>query len=156
MLDKQVDPNGIFFVPEVSRRTRFSDSISTDITELENELKSCQRKLDILATNKQNTVEIMSILNHFNTNHETIETKVKDEKIDSSMKIADAMHLSLLEYQENERNRIARDIHDSTVQNLTSLIHKVELCTKLIDKDLIRTKLEMQTMIITLRNTIDE
>ena len=32
----------------------------------------------------------------------------------------------------------------------------MELCTKLIDKDLIRTKLEMQTMILTLRNTIDD
>lgn len=156
MLDKQVDPNGIFFVPEVSRRTRFSDSISTDITELENELKTCQRKLDLLASNKQNTVEIMSILNHYNSIGESIESKVKKETKDSPMNISDSMHLSLLEYQENERNRIARDIHDSTVQNLTSLIHKVELCTKLIDKDLIRTKLEMQTMIITLRNTIDE
>ena len=156
MLDKQVDPNGIFFVPEVSKRTRFSDSISTDISDLEEELKSCQKKLDLLAFNKQSTVEIMSILNHINMIGDSFDNKVKEERYETAKNISDSMHLSLLEYQENERNRIARDIHDSTVQNLTSLIHKVELCTKLIDKDLIRTKLEMQTMIITLRNTIDE
>jgi len=156
ILDKQVDPNGIFFVPEVSRRTRFSDSISTDISDLEKELKQCQNKLDKLTSNKQSTVEIMSILKHINAIGDTSERIENEKTYESGKNISDSMHLSLLEYQETERNRIARDIHDSTVQNLTSLIHKVELCTKLIDKDLIRTKLEMQTMIITLRNTIDE
>ena len=155
IVEKQVDPNGIFFVPEVSRRTRYSDSISTDISSLKDELKICQRKLDTLAKNKQNTIEIISILNHINSIGEYDEGLMKEE-YESGKNYSESMHLNLLEYQESERNRIARDIHDSTVQNLTSLIHKVELCTKLIDKDLIRTKLEMQTMILTLRNTIDD
>ena len=48
------------------------------------------------------------------------------------------------------------ELHDSVVQNLTSLIHKTELCTRLVDKDSIRTKLELQTMISTLKNSINE
>lgn len=62
----------------------------------------------------------------------------------------------IIDAQELERNRIARDLHDSTVQNLTALVHKAELCTKLIDIDTIRIKLELVSMIDVLRNTINE
>lgn len=34
---------------------------------------------------------------------------------------------SVLDVQEKERQRIARDLHDSSLQNLTHLVHKVEL-----------------------------
>jgi len=55
--------------------------------------------------------------------------------------------LKLLETQEMDRNRISRDLHDSTVQSLTSMGHKMEYCSKLIDIDPVRVKLELQSMI---------
>lgn len=64
--------------------------------------------------------------------------------------------LRILETQELERKRISMELHDTTVQNLTTLVHKTELCTKLIDIDSIRAKLELQTMTDTIRNTINE
>lgn len=64
--------------------------------------------------------------------------------------------LRLLETQELERKRISMELHDTTVQNLTTLVHKTELCTKLMDIDMIRAKLELQTMTETIRNTISE
>ncbi|MFV0343032.1 MAG: sensor histidine kinase [Anaerocolumna sp.] len=64
--------------------------------------------------------------------------------------------INILEAQENERKRIARDLHDSTVQNLTNMMHKTELCTRLIDVDKVRAKLELQTMISTIKSTIND
>ncbi len=63
----------------------------------------------------------------------------EDASIDYSTK--------LLETQEMDRNRISRDLHDSTVQSLTSLGHKMEYCTKMIDRDPVKVKLELQSMI---------
>ena len=58
--------------------------------------------------------------------------------------------------QERDRQRIARDLHDSTVQNLTSLIHKIQLCLRLVDMDPVRTKLELGSMTNTLKAVINE
>ncbi len=63
--------------------------------------------------------------------------------------------IKILETQELERQRIARDLHDSTIQNLTNLVHKTELCLKLFDMDAIRAKLEMASMIEAVRSIIN-
>ncbi len=63
--------------------------------------------------------------------------------------------LHILESHEYERNRIARDLHDSSVQSLTGLVHKTELCMRLMDIDTIRVKLELQTMIETIKTVIN-
>lgn len=53
----------------------------------------------------------------------------------------------LLETQEMDRNRISRDLHDSTVQGLTSLGHKMEYCSRMVDKDPSCVKMELESMI---------
>ena len=53
----------------------------------------------------------------------------------------------LIETQEMDRNRISRELHDSTVQGLTSLVHKMEYCSRLVDIDPVRVKMELQSMI---------
>lgn len=62
----------------------------------------------------------------------------------------------VLETQELERQRIARDLHDSIVQSLTNLVHKVEICYKLMDIDSIRCKMELKTMSKNVREIIQE
>lgn len=64
--------------------------------------------------------------------------------------------IKTLKIQEDERKRIAGDLHDTSVQNLTYLIHKAELCTKLVDIDGIRCKLELQSMSNTLKDVIND
>ncbi len=63
---------------------------------------------------------------------------------------------SVMDVQEKERQRIARDLHDSSLQNLTHLVHKVELSSLYIDQDPVKAKLELATIESGLRKVIDD
>lgn len=47
-------------------------------------------------------------------------------------------------------------LRDSMVQSLTGMIHKIELCTKLMDVDKVRCKLELQNMSKTMKKMIED
>lgn len=66
------------------------------------------------------------------------------------------INYTILDIQEKERQRIARDLHDSTVQNLTHLIHKIELSSKFIDQDIIRAKMELISINKNVKTIIDD
>lgn len=99
-------------------------------------------KIEIKCEKQQKLHQCLEKLkNMFFTVHEKLQ-EINDTEIclmDFSTKI--------LETQEMDRNRISRDLHDSSVQGLTALVHKMEYCIKMIDKDPVRVKLELQTMI---------
>lgn len=63
---------------------------------------------------------------------------------------------SVLDVQEKERQRIARDLHDSSLQDLTHLVHQVELCSLYIDQDSVKAKLELALIESGLRKVIDD
>jgi len=65
-------------------------------------------------------------------------------------------NLTFLSVQEEDRQRIARELHDTSLQNLSHLIHKIELSTMYIDKDPLQAKLELAIISKCLRETIDE
>lgn len=62
----------------------------------------------------------------------------------------------IIEIQEIERQRIARELHDSIVQSLTNTIHKIEICTKIMDVDTVRCRLELHVISKTIRDIIQE
>lgn len=64
--------------------------------------------------------------------------------------------LILLDIQERERKRIARDLHDSPLQNLTHLIHLLELSSLFIDQDSARAKLEIADASKKLKGIIED
>lgn len=43
--------------------------------------------------------------------------------------------LQVLQSQEEERRRVARDLHDETVQDLVGLVQRIELCRYALDRD---------------------
>ncbi len=62
----------------------------------------------------------------------------------------------IIQAQESERQRIARDMHDGPAQELSNLILKSELCLKLLDKDIDKARLELQTLKTLIRRTIND
>ncbi len=58
--------------------------------------------------------------------------------------------------QEADRQRIARDIHDTVVQGLTALIHKNEFVGKIFETDKQRAQLELEKNNNIIRDSINE
>ena len=115
--------------------------------------------------------ELIKQLNQLRTDVSTLDMKideinsvlkvVREDISNSSLGMSESnmssdMKLAVLQSLESDRQRIARDLHDTTVQSLTSLVHKTELCLKLIDIDPIRCRLEMNTIGKTLREVIED
>lgn len=85
-----------------------------------------------------------------------IKQDIEEEKQQKEEGSFHANGISILEAQEMERKRIARDLHDSTVQSLTNIVHKTEFCSKMIERDPIQVKLELINMMGNIRNSIDD
>lgn len=75
--------------------------------------------------------------------------------------ISSMSDLSILTIQEEERQRIAMELHDTSLQTLAHVIHQVDLASIYMDKDIVRSKLELaevkqniKVVIEEIRNTI--
>lgn len=68
------------------------------------------------------------------------------------MKEKEPISEELIKIQEMDRERIARDLHDTSLQNLTHVIHKINLAELYLDTDISRTKIELEEC----RNNIKE
>ena len=51
--------------------------------------------------------------------------------------------LNILKVQEKERQRIAMELHDTSLQTLAHVIHQVELASMYMDRDIVKSKLEL-------------
>ncbi len=65
-------------------------------------------------------------------------------------------NFSILNIQEEDRQRIARDLHDTSLQNLAHLVHKIELSGMFIDQDPLRAKIELAVISKNLKAVIEE
>lgn len=53
----------------------------------------------------------------------------------SQMEKVQEMHNRIMEAQDNERKRIARDVHDGPAQRAANLVMRADICKMLMDKD---------------------
>ncbi len=75
--------------------------------------------------------------------------EVTDERKDNTNSV-------VLDIQEQERQRIARDLHDTSLQNLSYLVHKIELASMYIERDKKQAQLELEIISKGIRDVIDE
>lgn len=146
MLEETNDPNYEAFTPRrvnTFNRKKIEELLKEreDYTNQINDLQKQLLELDC------NIDELNSVI------------KVAKEKMDTPDLLEDTdrnMRMTLLQTIESERQRIARDLHDSITQSITSLVHKTDLCSKLLEVDPIRCKLELFSVNKAIRDIIEE
>jgi two-component system sensor histidine kinase DegS len=140
--------------------------LQTDLQEINENLPKLINELQVLQDKRVKTNLIRECLEYLQTLVEEDPLSVKNQNSSALFTKGifgnnlteidiDNNGVKILETQELERQRIARDLHDSIIQNLTNLVHKTELCLKLFDIDVIRAKLEMASMIEAVRFIIN-
>ena len=136
--EKRRSPNISMFSP-----LKTEDMYETDIS-CKDEIDFLSKQIDEVETvwqeNKNKLANFERLKKFFLSVHEEWNENNKFRELTN-------YSTKLLETQELDRNRISRDLHDSTVQTLTMLVHKTEYCSKMIDIDPICAKLELQSMI---------
>ena len=105
-------------------------------------IKANERKVDFQKQNEE-LVEKKSVIEN--------RVKILEEVLKQ-----ESHNLTALHVQEEDRKRIARDLHDTALQNLTHLIHKIELCSLFIDEDPVKAKLELSVIGMGLKETVNE
>lgn len=149
LLEDTNDPNIESFTPrQVNGYNR------KKLIELQDEQKELIKQLNVLRSDVS-TIDMK--IDEINSVLKVVREDISSSPIDmEENNLTKDMKLAVLHSLERDRQRIARDLHDTTVQSLTSLVHKTELCLKLIDMDPIRCRLEMNTIGKTLREVIDD
>jgi len=96
--------------------------------------KAIVEKAENLAT------QINIALNYLNTDLREMNNKYE------KLKDKQSLSFKIIEAQEEERKRIAREIHDGPAQTMANMLLKSELCEKLIDKDILQAKVEIRNL----------
>ncbi|MDF2985643.1 MAG: signal transduction histidine kinase [Eubacterium sp.] len=66
------------------------------------------------------------------------------------------MGLRIIEAQEDERKRVAREIHDGPAQSISNAVIKAEICERLMDKNINEAKTELQNLKKVMRDSLQE
>ena len=73
-----------------------------------------------------------------------------------SLQNAHELGAQVIRSQEEERRRVARDIHDGPAQAIANIVFRAEVCERLIDTDKERAKSELKALREHIRNTLGE
>lgn len=64
--------------------------------------------------------------------------------------------IKIIKAQEEERQRVARDIHDGPAQLMSNVVLKAEICERLIDVDLDKTREELRNLKKIVRDSLQD
>lgn len=149
------DMNNYYFLPmsvvDEQKKKELTESLHESLLEM----REYEQKLSKIVYEQQMFSNIFKKYQLHEMN-DIISGDTVHSNLENCMSVEDGLGLQILETQELERKRIARELHDSTVQNLTNFVHKTELCMKLVDIDTVRARLELQSMIESIHTTIND
>lgn len=145
--EEKKDPNrNLFHTVDSHVFNSQTDRMRKELFEKKEQLEKEEALIAVLEDKKQRLHEVKKLLYSDTLQKENAE----------SVETTQMQKQQLLVLQEQDRNRIAADLHDSTVQSMTALLHKVELIERFLDIDRTRAFVELTGMKDNIRTMIQE
>ncbi|SKC35643.1 two-component system, NarL family, sensor histidine kinase DegS [[Eubacterium] yurii] len=133
-----------------------SYNLQQDLMKKQLEIDSIIKKLELFENRIQKNNELVSKADELLSRIEIMSDYMKlDSSIGSE---SEDLFTKWILFQENEKNRIARDIHDGPAQTIASLVIRSDIIKKLIEKDSPNTTIykEIEQLKFQLRSVIKE
>jgi len=133
-----------------------SYNLQQDLMKKQLEIDSIIKKLELFENRIQKNNELVSKADELLSRIEIMSDYMKlDSSINSE---SEDLFTKWILFQENEKNRIARDIHDGPAQTIASLVIRSDIIRKLIEKDSPNTTIykEIEQLKFQLRSVIKE
>ena len=133
-----------------------SYNLQQDLMKKQLEIDSIIKNLELYENRIQKNNELVSKADELLSRIEIMSDYMKlDSSIDSD---SDDLFTKWILFQENEKNRIARDIHDGPAQTIASLVIRSDIIKKLIEKETPSTTIykEIEQLKFQLRSVIKE
>jgi len=115
------------------------------------DLERSLRKLGEIVDKAENLCsQVGVVLQFIGGNLEDISVKIDD------LQKRQQLGVRIIKAQEEERKRVARDIHDGPAQSLANLVLRLEICERLLNVDTGRAKGELQELKGLVRGNLQE
>jgi len=108
---------------------------------MRNQVEQLQSKQENLARYYQRLRRFLDLANQFLGEPEGLPARRQADEGSSKSNI-----IRIIEAQESERQRLARQMHDGPAQSLTNLILQAEICERLFDSDLDQARAELSNL----------
>ena len=133
LLEETNDPNYESFTPrEVNAKNKVKIyELQEQQKEIQSDLEQKEMYRDVCDAKLEELSEILVAVKN-----------MRDENQKKDLEFT-AYRTSLLEMQEQEKQRVSEELQSLVFQKLTDLVHRIELCGKLIELDANRCKLEL-------------
>lgn len=102
--------------------------------ELEHRLKNAE---DTLMKAEKLVAQVSTVLDYLSGDFSRLDEHIEDAEHKRELA------LRIIKTQEDERRRIAREMHDGPAQSMTNVILKAEICEKLFEMDMERARKEL-------------
>ncbi|KJR98321.1 MAG: histidine kinase [Peptococcaceae bacterium BRH_c4a] len=109
------------------------------------------RRLEGMLNKAENLASQLSIV----TNYLTGNLKDLSQKIDDMQQVQ-LLGISIIKAQEEERRRVARDIHDGPAQLMANIVMRAEFCLKLMDVDHNKVREELHDLQNLVRQSLQD
>ncbi|MFW5998725.1 MAG: sensor histidine kinase [Halanaerobiaceae bacterium] len=146
---------------DIKKAYKEAEDTSVDIAvlkEKEEQLKNRRKELENRIINVRNTVKkAESLISKMGVVGDYLKGELSNlsdhiDDIRQKQKVA----MRVIEAQEEERKRVAREIHDGPAQSLANLVFRCEFTQKIIDKDVQQAKDELKSLKNIVRSSVQD